>query len=97
MMLPDSTAAVCAILGFCHQHRIAVVPQGGNTGLVGGAFRTQPRIGRRFCCRHVGNRIRSIDAANYSITAEAGCVLATLQAAASEAGRLSLPSLAAEG
>lgn len=98
MMLPDSTAAVAAILGFCHQHRIAVVPQGGNTGLVGGAIphSTQDRPEILLSARRL-NRIRSIDAANYSITAEAGCVLATLQAAASEAGRLFPLSLAAEG
>lgn len=98
MLLPDSTAAVAAILGFCHQHRIAVVPQGGNTGLVGGAIphSTADRPEILLSARRL-NRIRAIDAANYSITAEAGCVLASLQAAAADAGRLFPLSLAAEG
>lgn len=98
MLLPDSTATVAAILGFCHQHRIAVVPQGGNTGLVGGAIPhssdNRPEI--LLSARRL-NRIRAIDAMNYSITAEAGCVLAALQAAAADAGRLFPLSLAAEG
>ncbi len=98
MLMPDSTAAVAAILGFCHQHRIAVVPQGGNTGLVGGAIphSTAERPEILLSARRL-NRICAIDAANYSITAEAGCVLATVQAAAAEAGRLFPLSLAAEG
>lgn len=98
MLMPDSTAAVAAILGFCHQHRIAVVPQGGNTGLVGGAIphSTEDRPEILLSARRL-NRIRVMDAANYSLTAEAGCVLATLQAAAADAGRLFPLSLAAEG
>jgi FAD/FMN-containing dehydrogenase len=98
MLMPDSTAAVSAILGYCHRQRIAVVPQGGNTGLVGGAipYSTDQRAEILLSARRL-NRIRSIDAANYSITAEAGCVLARLQAAAADAGRLFPLSLAAEG
>jgi len=98
VLLPSTTGQVADILRLCARHRIGVVPQGGNTGLVGGAIphstAGQPELlvsARRL------NRIRSIDAGNFSITAEAGCVLATLQAAASEAGRLFPLSLAAEG
>ena len=98
VLLPSTTGQVAAILRLCAQQRIGVVPQGGNTGLVGGAIpRSTPGRPQLLVSARRLNAIRAIDADNFSITAEAGCVLATLQAAASRAGRLFPLSLGAEG
>src|SRR3954467_4162354 len=93
---PASTAEVAAVVRLCAQAGVAIVPQGGNTGLSGGSVPTGTRrevvlaLGRM-------NRIRTLDALNDTITVEAGCVLADVQRAAEEAGRLFPLSLAAEG
>ncbi|MDP2325853.1 MAG: FAD-binding oxidoreductase [Gammaproteobacteria bacterium] len=98
VLLPSDTAQVAAILRLCTQHRIGVVPQGGNTGLVGGGIpHSTPDHPEILLSARRLNRIRALDADNFSITAEAGCVLATVQAAAAGAGRFFPLSLAAEG
>jgi D-lactate dehydrogenase (cytochrome) len=93
---PGTTAEVAAVVKACAETRTAIVPQGGNTGLCGGA--TPDATGRQVI---VGlgrmNRIRAIDPLNNTMTVEAGCVLASLQQAADEADRLFPLSLAAEG
>ncbi len=96
LLRPASTAEVAAIVRLCHQHRIPIVPQGGNTGLVGGAT---PDGSGAAVLLHLGrmNRIRALDALGNTITAEAGVVLATLQDAARAAQRLYPLSLASEG
>ena len=94
--LPQSTAEVARLLGYCVSQRISIVPQGGNTSYCGGAT---PHGGNReivVSLRRM-NRIRSVDALNDSMTAEAGCVLETLQDAASSADRLLPMSLGSEG
>ncbi|HEY1132912.1 MAG TPA: FAD-binding oxidoreductase [Roseateles sp.] len=93
---PASTDDVAAVIRLCHQHRVAVVPQGGNTGLVGGS--TPDDSGRQLVLSLARmKRVREVDVANASLTAEAGCVLAEVQAAAVRAGLLFPLSLAAEG
>ncbi|HEY9109687.1 MAG TPA: FAD-binding oxidoreductase [Roseateles sp.] len=93
---PASTEEVAAVMKLCHEHRVAVVPQGGNTGLVGGS--TPDDTGRQLVLSLSRmKRVRSVDVANASLTAEAGCVLADVQAAAADAGMLFPLSLAAEG
>jgi D-lactate dehydrogenase (cytochrome) len=94
--LPESTARVAELLRYCAQERIAVVPQGGNTSYCGGAT---PRPGGAEIVVSLRRmrRIRELDAANDSLTAEAGCVLADLQAAALAAGRLLPMSLGSGG
>ncbi|MBL8276238.1 MAG: FAD-binding oxidoreductase [Pelomonas sp.] len=93
---PASTAEVAVVLQLCHGHRVAVVPQGGNTGLVGGS--TPDDSGRQLVLSLSRmKQVRNIDTANASLTAEAGCVLADVQAAAASAGMLFPLSLAAEG
>src|SRR5436190_10759566 len=93
---PASTAEVAAVVRLCAEAGVAIVPQGGNTGLSGGSVPTgQAReavlaLGRM-------NRIRELDRLNDTITVEAGCVLASVQRAADDAGRLFPLSLAAEG
>ena len=93
---PASTAEVARVVALCAREALAIVPQGGNTGLSGGSVPTGKRpelvlsLGRM-------NRIRGIDPLNDTLTAEAGCVLAAVQKAADDAGRLFPLSLAAEG
>ena len=93
---PASTEEVARVVKLCGEHHLAIVPQGGNTGLSGGSVPTGKAreivlaLGRM-------NRIRELDRLNDTITVEAGCVLANVQRAADEAGRLFPLSLAAEG
>ena len=73
-----------------------MVPQGGNTGLCGGA--TPDAAGGQIVLKLSRmNRVRAVDPVNNTITVEAGCILANLQQAAAAAGRLFPLSLAAEG
>ena len=96
VLCPGSTAQVAALVGLCAREGVAVVPQGGNTGLCGGSV---PTGTRREIVLSLGrlNRIRGVDALNDTLTAEAGCVLAEVQKAAEQADRLFALSLAAEG
>lgn len=93
---PATTAEVAEVVRLCAAYRVPLVPQGGNTGLVGGGIPFENgdeiviALGRM-------NRIRGLDAANFTITAEAGCILADVQRAAADADRLFPLSLAAEG
>jgi len=96
VLRPASTPQVAALVALCARERVAIVPQGGNTGLVGGSVPTG--AGREVVLSLSRlNRIREIDALNDTLTAEAGCVLAEVQAAAERADRLFALSLAAEG
>jgi FAD/FMN-containing dehydrogenase len=93
---PGSTAEVAAVVKACAAQGLALVPQGGNTGLVGGgvpdASGTQVLVSLQRL-----NRVRGIDSANLAITAEAGCVLQAVQEAATAQGLMFPLSLAAEG
>ena len=93
---PASTAEISRLLHWCNGAGIGVVPQGGNTGYCGGA--TPDASGQQIVLslRRM-NAIRSVDAANYSLVAEAGCTLAAVQAAAADAQRLFPLSLGSEG
>jgi FAD/FMN-containing dehydrogenase len=93
---PGSTAEVAAVVRLCGRHGVGLVPQGGNTGLVGGS--TPDPSGRQLLLSLARlNRVREIDAANLTMTVEAGCVLQTVQEAAAAQGLLYALSLAAEG
>ncbi|MFC4161512.1 FAD-binding oxidoreductase [Chitinimonas lacunae] len=87
LVLPASAEEAAAVLAVCRHHRVAVVPQAGNTGLVGGA--TPPYEGRSIvlACDRL-DRIRHIDPVGYTMTAEAGCILDHLHDAASQHDRL---------
>ena len=93
---PNSTDQVAAVVKICAEAGVGLVPQGGNTGLVGGSV---PRESGADILLSLGrlNKVRDIDPANNTITVEAGCVLADIQAAAAGAGRFFPLSLAAEG
>jgi len=91
---PGDTPQVAEVVRLCAQAGVAIVPQGGNTGLCGGAT---PTSGEVVVCLTRLNRVRGIDVANNTITVEAGCTLAAVQEAATAADRLFPLSLAAEG
>jgi FAD/FMN-containing dehydrogenase len=101
VVLPASTGEVAAVVRRCALARlggepVSLVPQGGNTGLVGGGVPdesgTQIVLGLRRM-----HAVRQVDAANLTITVEAGCILQDVQGAAADAGLLFPLSLAAEG
>ena len=93
---PGDTEEVAQVMRLCAAHRVPVVVQGGNTGLMAAA--TPDDSGRSvLLLLNRMNRIREIDTHNDTLTAEAGCILATVQAAAREADRLFPLSLGAEG
>jgi FAD/FMN-containing dehydrogenase len=94
--LPRNVEEVARIVSWCNQHRIGVVPQGGNTGYCGGATPDDSGQQLLLSMRRL-NRIRAVDAANFSLTAEAGCVLASVQQAAAAAERFFPLSLGSEG
>jgi FAD/FMN-containing dehydrogenase len=94
VLRPGSTAEVSAICKLATEHRIALVPQGGNTGLVGGQT---PHNGEVIVSTRRLDKIRDIDTASNTMTCEAGVVLQIAQQKASEADRLFPLSLGAEG
>jgi FAD/FMN-containing dehydrogenase len=93
---PGSTDEVAAVVRACAAAGVAIVPQGGNTGLVGGGVPDASGTQVLLSLQRL-NRIRTIDEANLTLTAEAGCVLQGVQTAARERGLLFPLSLAAEG
>jgi FAD/FMN-containing dehydrogenase len=96
VLRPGTTEEVAALVRLAASHRIALVPQGGNTGLAGGA--TPDTSGKQAVISLTRlTRVRAIDTQNDTITVEAGVILADVQARAREAGRLFALSLAAEG
>ncbi|CAO3431459.1 FAD-binding oxidoreductase [Azospirillum doebereinerae] len=96
VVLPDSTEALAAVVRICAETRTPIVPQGGNTGLTGAS---QPHADGSEIVISTNrlNRIREIDLDNDTMTVEAGCILANIQSAARDVGRLFPMSLAAEG
>ncbi len=96
VVCPANTDEVAAVMRICHQHGIAVVPQSGNTGLCGGAAPDESGTQILLSLRRM-HAIRDIDADNFTMTVEAGCILADIQRTAREANRLFPLSLAAEG
>jgi FAD/FMN-containing dehydrogenase len=94
LLRPQTTAEVSAVLAICNETRTAIVPQGGNTGLVGGQI---PLNGEVLLSLARLNKIRDIDAANASLIAEAGAILADVHKAAGEIGKFFPLSLASEG
>ena len=96
LLLPRDVDAVAAIVRAAAAHRVALVPQGGNTGLVGGGIPAMDG-GAVLIGLNRMDRIRAVDAAGLTLTAEAGAILETVQAAA-RAGGCEFPlSLGAKG
>src|SRR3954471_18057464 len=94
ILRPGSTAEVSAICKLATGHRIALVPQGGNTGLVGGQT---PHHGEVVVSMRRMDRIREVDTASNTMTCEAGVILQNAQQRAADADRLFPLSLGAEG
>jgi FAD/FMN-containing dehydrogenase len=94
VLRPGSTAEVSAICKLAAEHKIALVPQGGNTGLVGGQT---PHNGEVVVSMRRMDRIREVDPASNTMTCEAGVILQVAQQRAAEVDRLFPLSLGAEG
>jgi FAD/FMN-containing dehydrogenase len=94
LLRPGSVDEVAAILRLANETAMPVVPQGGNTGMVGGQV---PHNGEILISLMRLDRIRELDAASNTMICEAGVVLAKAQEAATEANRLFPLSLGAEG
>lgn len=93
VLLPASTAACAALVGYCHNENLAICPQGGNTGLVLGGVPN----GEIVLSLKRLNRIRSVDPINDALVVEAGATLAAVQDCARQHDRLFPLSLASEG
>lgn len=96
VVFPADTAAVAAVVTECVAHGVGIVPQGGNTGLCGGAVALAHTPSVVLNLSRL-NRIREVDALGNTLCAEAGCTLAQLQGAAQNVDRLYPLSLASEG
>ena len=93
---PSNTAEVAAVVRACAAANVPIVPQGGNTGLCGGATPLENGASIVINLSRM-NRIRSIDPLNDAMVVEAGCTLSAIQEAAAAADRLFPLSLASEG
>ncbi|MEW6459878.1 FAD-binding oxidoreductase [Ectopseudomonas khazarica] len=96
VLRPGTTEEVAAAVRLCAQAGVALVPQGGNTGLCGGSIPDASGAQMVLSLTRL-KRIREVDVANATITVEAGVILQQLQDAAAEVGRLFPLSLGAEG
>ena len=96
VLRPDSTERVAAIMRVCYEHGIGVVPVGGNTSYCGGAT-PSPDGSQIVLSLARMRRVRAIDPLNYTLTVEAGCTLAEVQAAAASMDRFFPLSLGSEG
>ena len=93
---PKNTEEVSAIVSACAAESVSIVPQGGNTGLCGGAVPDASGKQVVVSLRRM-NRIRNLSPDDFSMIVDAGCTLSQVQSAASESGRFFPLSLAAEG
>jgi FAD/FMN-containing dehydrogenase len=93
---PSTTEEVAAVVKLCAAAKLPIVPQGGNTGLVGAATPWEDGNSIILSLARL-NRVRRIDPLNHTITVEAGVILADVQKAADEVDRLFPLSLGAEG
>ena len=93
---PANTPEVAAVVKACVAAGVSMVTQGGNTGLVGGSIPDESGLQVVLSLQRL-NTVRNIDAANLTMTVDAGCILQTLQETAEKAGFLFPLSLAAEG
>ena len=96
VVMPETTEQVSQVMALADAHDIVVVPQGGNTGFMGGATPDDAGNSILLSLRRM-NRIREIDANNMSMTVEAGCVLQTLHDTTEKQGLYFPLNLAAKG
>jgi len=93
---PADTNELAQLIALCNQYQVAIVPQGGNTGLVLGSVPDQSGSAVVISLRRL-NQVRALDPVNNTITVDAGCTLQQVQQAADAANRLFPLSLASEG
>jgi FAD/FMN-containing dehydrogenase len=93
---PRNTAEVAEVVRICAETRTGIVPQGGNTGMCGGAT-PSPAGNEIVLCLARMNRVRELDLLNNTITVDAGCILVNVQRAALDADRYFPLSLGGEG
>jgi FAD/FMN-containing dehydrogenase len=96
VLLPRDVAQVSSVLAICNRRDVAVVPHGGNTSYCGAATPDESGSQIVLSLKRL-NRVRRMDAANYSMVVEAGVTLAAAQSAAQAADRLFPLSLGSEG
>ena len=96
VLLPRSVEEVARILAICNREEAAIVPHGGNTSYCGAATPGESGTEIVLSMRRL-NKVREVDAGNYSMIVEAGCTLAETQNVARDAGRLFPLSLGSEG
>ena len=94
VLCPHDTASLGRAVSICAAEGVAIVPQGGNTGLVGGSVTRTDEV---LVSLHRMNRILDVDPVNFTVTVEAGAILADVQNAAAKSGCLFPLSLGAEG
>ncbi|KAI8911757.1 hypothetical protein EDD86DRAFT_203201 [Gorgonomyces haynaldii] len=94
LLKPKTTEQVSQILRYCNQENLAVVPQGGNTGLVGGSVPVDDEI---ILSMQSMNQIRSFDSVSGILTCDAGCILETLDNYVAERGFIMPIDLGAKG
>ncbi len=88
VVFPADTQQVSEVVKVCAAHKIAIVPQGGNTSLCGASVPLDNGSKQIVINLSRMNRIRALDATNYTMTVEAGCKLASLYEAPEQADRL---------
>lgn len=96
VLMPKNTIEVSELVRLCATHKIPLVPQGGNTGLVGASVPDETNTAICISLKRM-NAIRSIDPADFSLVAEAGCILQTVQETADAQDRLFAMTLASQG
>ena len=96
VVLPASTAEVASVVRICAEHRIGLVPHGGNTSYCGGATPDASGAQIVLALKRM-QRIRKVEPLDYTITVESGCLLADVQRAAEAVDRLFPLSLGSEG
>lgn len=96
VVLPKTSEQVVSIVRFCQATRIPMVPQGGNTGLCGGAMPTENNKEIILSLAHL-QHIREVDPDNNTITVEAGCIVARIREIAAQSNRLFPLSFGADG
>ena len=94
VVFPADAAQVVAVVECCAQASVSIVPQGGNTGAVGGAVARADQIILNLARM---NRVGEVDAVNYTMRVQAGCILADIQQVAKEHARFFPLSLGAQG
>ncbi|KAK4321554.1 hypothetical protein Pmani_007671 [Petrolisthes manimaculis] len=94
LLKPKTTEEVSAILSYCDQHQLAVCPQGGNTGLVGGSV---PVFDEVIVSTALMNQVESVDTWSGVVTCQAGCILEALDQHVAEYGLMIPLDLGAKG